>query len=191
MHIFLACGKDVADVAPVSEVILAGEVSPYRPQLNDAPKGPAYSREGGGVVGLCLLRPAGAPTLTLMRLARGSKLITSWMAILAVLMMAFAPLVSQAVGANRAWLEICSASGPKFIQADAGSSDQPNKQSTAYPLEHCPYCSLHASALGMPPAPLVVLPVIEQRDVPLAFLSAPSTLHAWRTAQPRGPPFLA
>ena len=126
-----------------------------------------------------------------MRLTRGSKLITSWMAILAILMMAFAPLVSQAVGADRAWLEICSASGPKFVQADAGSSNQPAKNSAAHPMEHCPYCSLHASALGMPPAPLLVLPVIAVRDVPPAFLSAPSTLHAWRAAQPRGPPFLA
>lgn len=124
-----------------------------------------------------------------MRLHRRFKLITSWVAVLAVLMMAFAPLISQAMGADRAWLEICSASGPKWVQADGSvSSESPTKRSAAHPLEHCPYCSLHASVLGMPPAPLLVLPAVSFRETPPAFLAAPSTAHAWRSAQPRGPP---
>lgn len=128
---------------------------------------------------------------------RGTKRITAWAALLGLLMMVFAPLVSQAVGADRAWLEICSASGPKFVQlnaadaADAGTSDQPVQKSAAHPLEHCPYCSLHASALGMPPAPLVVPLAVAHRELPPAFFEAPATPHAWLTAQPRGPPFLA
>ena len=115
----------------------------------------------------------------------------SWLAIMAMLWMAFVPLVSQALGGrpSEAWIEICSASGAtKWVKTDAGTAGQP--QPGAHPLDHCPYCSLHANALGMPPAPLLALPVLAQSEPPPAFLSAPSTLHAWRSAQPRGPPFL-
>ncbi|WAC72962.1 DUF2946 family protein [Roseateles sp. SL47] len=154
-----------------------------------------------------------------MRLTRGSKFITSWVALLALLMMSLAPLVSQAMGANRAWLEVCGATGPKWVRvgvdlgarlsaeahadadADAGvtadadlggvDSPSPGQPFAADPMGHCPYCSLHADTLGMPPSPLVVLPLMPLRDVPPAFLSAPSTLHAWRTAQARGPPLSA
>ena len=38
---------------------------------------------------------------------RALRRLTLWMALLAVLMMAWAPLVSQAVGAGQAWQEIC------------------------------------------------------------------------------------
>ncbi|MBV8380530.1 MAG: DUF2946 domain-containing protein [Paucibacter sp.] len=125
-----------------------------------------------------------------MHRARG-KYITTWVAILAVLMMAFAPLISQAVGADAAWQEICGADGARWVSADGASNGEPAQKSAAHPLDHCPYCSLHVSVLGMPPAPLVALPAQLDRDVPPAFLAAPRTLHAWRTAQPRGPPFLA
>lgn len=119
--------------------------------------------------------------------------ITTWVAILAVLMMALAPLVSQAFGARSAsgWAEICSVYGSKWVKVDAGSADRQPTPVSGHPLDHCPYCSLQAGALGMPPAPLVVEPIASYREAPLAFLQAPSTPHVWRTAQPRGPPFLA
>ncbi|MFG6448914.1 DUF2946 domain-containing protein [Roseateles sp. BYS180W] len=125
-----------------------------------------------------------------MRLTRDTKLITSWVAILAVLLMSWAPLVSQLLGSPSTWAEICSASGPKWVQADAASPQPPAKSPAAKLLEHCPYCSQHAGALGLPPAPLVVLTVPGPREVARAFLSAPATPFAWRTAQPRGPPLL-
>jgi len=125
-----------------------------------------------------------------MRLHLSHQRFSTWLAIVAMLWMALAPLASQALGARQseAWIEICGANGAKWIKADAGGPAQP--QPGAHPLDHCPYCSVHVGALGMPPAPLVALPVIAHREVAPAFLSAPSTLHAWRTAQPRGPPFL-
>ena len=112
------------------------------------------------------------------------------MAILAVLLLSFAPLVSQALGPEQygAWVEICSANGAKWVKADA---DTPSAPKSAHALEHCPYCAVHVSALGMPPATPLLMPEAARFDVPQAFLAAPFTLHAWRSAQPRGPPHLA
>lgn len=131
-----------------------------------------------------------------MRFHAHSKRLTTWVALLAVLMMAFAPLMSQAFGARSAsgWAEICSVYGSKWVKIDAGSTDpqpSPAAPTSGHPLDHCPYCSLHASAVGMPPAPLVVHAVASYREVPPAFLQAPRTQHVWLSAQPRGPPFLA
>ncbi|MBV8501743.1 MAG: DUF2946 domain-containing protein [Paucibacter sp.] len=125
-----------------------------------------------------------------MQLRPGFKLCTGWVAILAVLLLAFAPLVSQALGADRysAWVEICSAGGAKWVKADEGS--RPAPQPSSHALEHCPYCSVHVSALGMPPAQLLLMPQAARLEPPQAFLAAPHTLHAWRGVQPRGPPFL-
>lgn len=108
-----------------------------------------------------------------------------------MLWMALAPLASQALGPRQseAWIEICGVNGAKWIKADAGSPAQP--QPGAHPLDHCPYCSVHASALGMPPAPLLLHPAALRYEVPQAFLAAPRTLHAWRTAQARAPPLQA
>lgn len=126
---------------------------------------------------------------------RATRRLTLWMALLAVLMMAFAPLVSQAVGAGQAWQEICGVNGSRWIQADAnGNTQDPQDPDSSLPsggahlLDHCPYCSLHADTLGMPPAALAALPALPRVHTPPAFLQAPTTLHAWITAQPRGPP---
>ena len=126
-----------------------------------------------------------------MRLHRTHKRATTWIAILAVLMMALAPLISQAAGAERAWQEICGTNGSRWVQADGSAPAKPTDTSAAHHLDHCPYCSVHASALGMPPAPLAVLAASRYLEMPPAFLAAPRTLHAWRTAQPRGPPRLS
>ena len=123
-----------------------------------------------------------------MRLRSRTQRFSAWLALLAVLWMAFAPLASQALGAeqSQAWVEICGASGAKWIKADTGAPVPP--QPGAHPLDHCPYCSLHVSALGMPPAPLVPLALPVRAELPQAFLAAARTLHVWRSAQPRGPP---
>ncbi|HEY4081624.1 MAG TPA: DUF2946 domain-containing protein [Burkholderiaceae bacterium] len=129
-----------------------------------------------------------------MRLRQDRQRFTIWVAILAVLMMAFAPLMSQAFGAKSAsgWAEICSVYGSKWVKIDAGTTDPQPTPVSGHPLDHCPYCSLHTNALGMPPpAPVILRAVATYQEVPPAFLLAPRTQHAWRSAQPRGPPFLA
>ena len=127
-----------------------------------------------------------------MRAVRAHRRLTSWIAALAILLASLAPALSHALasatGTN--WVEICTTQGSKWIQAgDDGTEGSP---ASAHTLEHCPYCSLHAPTLGLPPAPPVgQLPLRLSHEVPLAFLFAPRTLHAWLSAQPRAPPLFS
>ena len=124
-----------------------------------------------------------------MRAVRAHRRITAWIATLAILLVALAPALSHALatatGAD--WTEICTAQGSKWVQAGEDGSERSPASSPL--LDHCPCCSLHAPVLGLPPATaLVHLPLQLSHAVPLAFLSAPRTLHAWVSAQPRAPP---
>lgn len=127
-----------------------------------------------------------------MRAVRAHRRITSWIAALAILLASLAPALSHALasatGTN--WIEICTTQGSKWIPA--GEDGTERAPPSAHLLEHCPYCTLHAPALGLPPAAaLVHLPLQLSHPVPLAFLSAPRTLHAWVSAQPRAPPLFS
>lgn len=116
--------------------------------------------------------------------------IASWVATLAILMAALAPAISQALDLQGrvGWIEVCTTQGAKWVKADAnaGTESEPGAEHEA---GHCPYCTLHPNLVGLPPAPLQALPApASGRAVPAAFLSAPRTLHAWVSAQPRAPP---
>jgi hypothetical protein len=127
-----------------------------------------------------------------MRAVRAHRRLTSWIAALAVLLAALAPALSHALasGTGAHWIEICTTQGSRWIQA--GEDGTERTPASAHLLEHCPYCTLHAPALGLPPVPVLVhLPLQLDHAVPLAFLSAPRTLHAWVSAQPRAPPLFS
>lgn len=130
-----------------------------------------------------------------MRLRRVTRLPSTWLAILALLMVSFAPALSQAVQAARggetSWFEICSSAGTRWAKAAQGTAT--NEQAPAAPaghlLEHCPFCFLHLDAVPVPDLPARALAAPRARDlVPAAFVHAPRTLHAWASAQPRAPP---
>jgi len=113
-----------------------------------------------------------------------------WIAILAVLMGAFAPTLSKVLQARDAqrWLEVCRSLAPRSVAAEnPPGSDAPQQD---HAQGHCPYCSLHVLALGLPPSAwylsLLVLrfAVPAQRDV-AGTLSSP-----WQLAHARGPPDL-
>jgi len=128
-----------------------------------------------------------------MCVTRARSLI-SWVAIMAILMAALAPAISHAMRAEtqNAWLEVCSASGFRLVRVDASVDRKIPDTSAAHLLDHCPYCSLHTSAFAPPPAPLngwLALPMAF--EVPRLFLTAPRTLYAWRTSQPRAPPLFS
>jgi hypothetical protein len=128
----------------------------------------------------------------LMRALRTHRRLTSWIAALAILLASLAPALSHALasatGSN--WVEICTTQGSKWIQAGEDGSER--APASGHALEHCPYCSLHAPALGLPPATdLAQPPPGLCHEVPLAFLSAPRTLHAWVSALPRAPPLFS
>ena len=105
------------------------------------------------------------------------------------------PSISQAfqrTGFNP-WTEICTALGATRV---AASEPAANGSAPVAPidhlLQHCPYCAVQATVLGMPPAPLsVATPMPLGFALPKLFLASPRTLFAWASAQPRAPPRLS
>lgn len=129
-----------------------------------------------------------------MHSTRASKAAATWIAAFGILMTALAPTLSHALRGNpqAAWVQVCSVLGSKIVNVDA-LPDAPRPGGDAgHPLEHCPYCSLHAPVAALPPAPatgLVLLAV--SFGMPRLFLSAPRDLFAWTAPQSRAPPLSA
>ncbi len=77
------------------------------------------------------------------------------------------------------------------VDANQKAPDVPDVPGSSM-LEHCPYCALHATAFAPPPSSMDGQALLQLAfDVPRLFLSAPRTLYAWLTSQPRGPPSLS
>ena len=124
----------------------------------------------------------------------------TWIALVAILSLALLPSLSHAfahfgvTGAAGGWAEVCTPQGPKRIAIDADDKMVDTVVAdadalTATHLQHCPLCALQTDAPPLPPAAASPLPLpLASDSPPAAFLHAPHTLHAWRSAQPRGPP---
>lgn len=124
---------------------------------------------------------------------RAQRAITLWTAILAVLMAALAPTLSHAMGATMpaSWTEICSSTGTRLVAVGESAIQKSRMPGAIQHLEHCPYCSLHADAVLLPPSPpALALPLLLPGEVPAAFLHADRTLSVWASAQARAPPIL-
>jgi hypothetical protein len=85
-----------------------------------------------------------------MRFRRTTRVLTSWMAVLAILMAALAPSISHALESKNgpSWVEICTSVGAKWVNAGGDAGDEAPSFPGAHPQEHCPYCSLHGGARG-------------------------------------------
>ena len=118
----------------------------------------------------------------------GRRNIASWIALVAMMMVAFMPTLSSAFPASGGlpWERICSASN---VMANKGRT--PVSPASTHAFEHCPYCALHAD-LAPPPDPRQADAGIAFafRAVPLAFARAPRCNAVWASAQPRAPPRL-
>ena len=117
-----------------------------------------------------------------------------WLALVAMLALALLPTVSHALAFARggaAWAEVCTPQGMRLVSVDAAQAvDTGAPVQAAGHLEHCPFCALGADLPALPPAPAAALPLpLGSAEPPALFLHAPRTLFAWRSAQPRGPPF--
>ena len=121
----------------------------------------------------------------------------AWIACLAILFNAFAPMLSWAAPASPATpleMEVCTAMGMEMMPvsmapADAGKGDagKPAKS-----MAHCECCMTHATALGLPPPlPTPVLLAVTRDAYPRLYYLAPRPLFPWALAQPRAPPHLA
>lgn len=94
------------------------------------------------------------------------RLLSTWIAIWAMVLNALVPTLSLALDTSRAeptpvaghWIEVCSVSGSLWVLLDADgqwlaqSSQRPEGTQTSAHDGHCPYCLTHAASFGLPPA---------------------------------------
>jgi hypothetical protein len=117
--------------------------------------------------------------------------VSGWIALLAILMVTFAPAVTGALSASRGltWDQVCSATAPAAANGASTGGESP---AAPHAFEHCPYCALHAD-LAPPPDPRQADAgsALAFRAYPAAFVHAPRANAVWANAQPRAPPFFA
>lgn len=131
-------------------------------------------------------------TLPAVSAARLHRRLTAWIALVAMLAFAVVPTVSRAMAyatGSSTWAEICTPQGMKLVAAADG--DEAPVQAGAH-LDHCALCGLSTDgAAPLPAVPVPLLVPVGSAEVPRLFPQAARTLHVWRSAQPRAPPFLA
>nr|WP_246312227.1 DUF2946 family protein [Aquabacterium terrae] len=115
----------------------------------------------------------------------------AWFTLWALVLATLAPGIARALAATQgpaaAWGQVCSASR---IGA-AAAKPAPAEGDVMPVLEHCPFCSLQADALGLPPAAAVAtLRSSLGHALPRLYLQSPRPLFAWAPAQARAPPAL-
>jgi len=118
----------------------------------------------------------------------------AWIATLAILFNALAPVVSHSLSAASTagrQVEVCTAMGVEMMPmaSEAGHS---SPDALLKGLMHCAYCAPHAGAFALLPAPAGMVAVLGGHDAyPPLFYRAPQPLFQWAFAQPRAPPALA
>jgi Protein of unknown function (DUF2946) len=128
-----------------------------------------------------------------MPLLRLHRRITAWLAMLALVMGALAPTVTQAMVAgdeSADWLEICSVSGMAWVKVDTGEVRDRQSDGGA-PMgagQHCAWCTLHGGTAGLPAVSVVTALPARLTDLPPAFYLAPMAASVWMPALSRGPP---
>ncbi len=119
---------------------------------------------------------------------RHRRRVAGWIAILAILLNAFAPAVSHAlaVGTDAPWLEVCGDSAA----AARNPGDQPVPQKAAS-QQHCPYCAPHGASFAAPPAAVALAPLAVAGTDPIGdHAVATQARSPWRSAHSRAPPSL-
>lgn len=128
-----------------------------------------------------------------MPLTRVQRRLTAWLAMLAMVLAALAPTLAQAVVASSDrsdWVQICSATGMVWVQADHAPGD-PDGAPLADMGMQCPWCSLHSPAAGLPPALVTGAASNLQTPLPGGFMAAAPPLALWIAAPARAPPFVS
>jgi hypothetical protein len=127
--------------------------------------------------------------------------ISAWIACLAILFNAFAPIASHASASGAGArpgveMEVCTALGmemksvPMALEQSrqpASDPDRLHKNS-----KHCGFCVAPAASHGLPPPMAVMFAAVGGRDVyPPLYYHSSRPLFPWSLAQPRAPPALA
>jgi len=128
-----------------------------------------------------------------MSFVRIHRRFTAWLAMLALVMSALAPTVSQAVvmSSERGdWLEVCTTTGVMWVKADSAAADD-GAMPMAGHEQGCDICP--HTVTGAPPVlTAITAPVMGQPS--LRFDSLASSVHTavpWAAAQSRAPPRFA
>ena len=123
---------------------------------------------------------------------RHHRLLTAWIALVAMLAFALVPTVSRALAfgtGSSGWAEICTPQGMKRLAVvdDDGAPVQAGTH-----LNHCALCGLSTDgAAPLPAAPAPLRLPVGSAAGPRLFPQAAHTLPAWRRAQARAPPVLS
>ncbi len=122
---------------------------------------------------------------------RGHRTVSSWIALLAILVVTFAPSFTGLLSAARGlpWEQVCSAA--TAVGAATNTATRDDSPAAPHAFDHCPYCALHAD-LAPPPDPRVADTgsAAPFRAFPIAFSRAPRGNALWASGQPRAPPSL-
>lgn len=124
-----------------------------------------------------------------MPFSRATRRFAAWLAMFAMLLGALAPAVAQAVVASQGgpgWVQVCSASGMMWVEADALEDPAAGKP-MADASRHCSWCSLQGAA-GLPPAPSPAAALDLPAEPPKAHFRSASPAAPWPSAQSRAPP---
>ena len=117
----------------------------------------------------------------------------AWLAWLAVVWSALAPTLAQAWVAHQAppaWVEVCTATGMLWVQADTGVTTD-TAPSEPSPSKHCPWCTPHRDAACGPSAQTSLALPARLTDLPPAFYRSAHAATVWLPAQSRAPPCAA
>lgn len=125
-----------------------------------------------------------------MTLHRIHRRFTAWLAMLALVMSALAPTVSQAVvmSSDRGdWLEVCSTTGVMWVKADLAAADD----STVPMAGHEQGCDICTH--GAPPVlkGTNALAMVQPSARPQALAASAHPAVLWAPAQSRAPPRFA
>jgi hypothetical protein len=116
----------------------------------------------------------------------------AWIAVLAILFNALAPVVSHAMSrsTDAADGEICTTMGVAMKPMTMPGKRDSN--ALLKNLTDCGYCGTHAGSFGLPPTAGLALALVDTHDShPYLFYQAPHPLAAWTAPQSRGPPAFA
>lgn len=129
-----------------------------------------------------------------MSLLRVRRRFVAWLAMLALLVTALAPTLTQAMvsgGERDGWLQICSVSGMVWVKADTANPDEQQPASGSSQgdaSQHCAWCTLHGGMAGLPATDNPSALPARFTELPPAFFFAPLAASVWQPAQSRGPP---
>jgi len=126
-----------------------------------------------------------------------NRLYWTWIACLAILFNAFAPMLSHAMGTQSTAgaplmleMEVCTALGMEMRQVESIASSDPSVDGKLHKnTNHCAYCVAHAASHGLPPPmPAVFVPATGRAAWPPLYYQSSRSLFPWALAQPRAPP---